>query len=371
MVRYVELHAGHARSLAVLDNGSAWAWGNVGRIGLPVEADNPLAAICGSGPQEVGHHRFAQPVAQRLNTGDTGVALSCLIDAAHELMAIGPGGGVTRIEPLASITDGAPIHLVEGLQGRFTQVCANESASYALDEHGRVWSWGHHHQGQLGRMCDGSLDQPPGVVQGLPAIAELAAGQNHVLARTRSGQVWAWGANAAGQLGQGHLESSSRPVRVSSLNVRVRAIAAGETHSLAIDDRGRLHAWGSNHCGQLGPLKATDAPAWTGRPLRVELPFSVAQVGAGRHYTVALVGGGEIYTWGWNGLGQLGTESAATGPGPHRIKALKGVERISVGPTHVLALNDRGLHAWGDNRHSACGLLPRQATVSQPHLIRT
>jgi len=364
---FKQITAGYSRSLALFDDLSVWAWGNIGRTGLTVAAGDPLFAICGSGPLEIGHNRFAQPVPQRLNPQ---VPFQCVDDAAVELLALTPAGQVSRLATAASVTDGAAAELISGLTGGVRDLCSNETARYALDVFGRVWSWGGNFQGQLGRTEAVHLNQPPAVIEGLPPVIALAGGQNHVLALTDSGEVWSWGANAAGQLGLGNLRPAYKPERIE-LDTAVIAIASGDTHSLAIDDEGHLHAWGSNHCGQLGPLGLGISDRSISRPVRVQLPFGVRQAGAGRHFSVALNEHREVFAWGWNGFKQLGEHSLESTSDPLRVAGLGRIETISVGPFHALALDDKdqNLYAWGDNRNAACGLPVSQPAVGRPHRI--
>lgn len=63
--------------------------------------------------------------------------------------------------------------------------------------------------------------------------------------------MYALGENEAGQLGDGTRESRLEPKKVPALS-RVVAIAAGEGHSLSLDEEGVVWAWGKNPFGQLG-----------------------------------------------------------------------------------------------------------------------
>jgi alpha-tubulin suppressor-like RCC1 family protein len=171
-------------------------------------------------------------------------------------------------------------------------------------------------------------------------------------------------------LGQGNLNSLNEPARVI-INSPIRSIAAGDTHSLALDNSGNLYAWGSNNCGQLGPLQSTKKIDWSPSPVHVPLGFKLQQVDAGMHYTVALTDQGEVYAWGWNSFGQLGNSAAKLTSRPTRIFGMTRVEQISAGAFHALAINSNGLYAWGDNRNSACGVaLTDAAVVTKPKLIK-
>lgn len=362
---FKQISAGYSRSLALLDNNTGWAWGNVGRAGAPASVA-PWVDICGSAPQEVGHNRFAQPLPQLLNPN---IPYTFMTDAIGELIALDIRGRVDMVATITSLDSGAAYSPIPGIPSGMKQVCANETASYALDASGKVWSWGSNFQGQLGRQSNVVLNQLPAKIETLPRITHLATGKNHTLALSDKGEVWAWGANTAGQLGQGSLNSLSKPTRVV-MNTAIRAIAAGDTHSLAIDTNGRLYAWGSNNLGQLGPVMSSKLMGFSARPIRVQLGFMLKQVDAGMHYTIALSDQGELYAWGWNGMGQLGESMAHATNQATKISGLKRVREISAGAFHALALNEKGLYAWGDNRNSACGISSTQVeVVKKPNLI--
>ena len=88
-------------------------------------------------------------------------------------------------------------------------------------------------------------------VPGLTDIVAVAAGDSHSLALTGAGAVWAWGANTNGQLGDGTTTAHATPAAVPGLPPIV-GIAAGGSHSLAVAADGTLWAWGGNNQGQLG-----------------------------------------------------------------------------------------------------------------------
>ncbi len=80
----------------------------------------------------------------------------------------------------------------------------------------------------------------------------LAAGDMHSLARDGQGHLWAWGANAYGQLGLGATADSSTPMRLAINNVV--ASAGGRRWSQALDASGRVWTWGWDLVGALAPV---------------------------------------------------------------------------------------------------------------------
>ena len=363
-MNFLLISAGRERSIALAVDGSAYGWGNVKRIGATLPPDYP-GELCTSNPTEIGHNRYAQPVPQLLNPDARFATVS---DGYADTLAATRSGAVLSCRPVLSQANGASHFAITALPSAPVQLALTESAAFALYGDGNVWSWGMRANGQLGRLA-ASLTDAPALLGSMPAASALATGHGHALALDRSGNVWTWGANAAGQLGVGDLKERSLPVRVS-LPTRIKHIAAGDTHSMALDDAGGLWAWGANNFGQLGePAAANSSARFYSAPVRMRTDFKVARLDAGMFYSVAVTTQGDVFAWGWNGLGQLGAEGMAASAKPLRMSALANVTQISAGQAHVLAVNDIGVHAWGDNRASSCGVMPTIAVQHKPARI--
>jgi alpha-tubulin suppressor-like RCC1 family protein len=80
--------------------------------------------------------------------------------------------------------------------------------------------------------------------------AAVACGYDHTLALKKDGSLWAWGYDAAGQLGVGDTNRLT-PTQVGTANDWA-AVACGTGCSLALKKDGSLWAWGNNYYGQLG-----------------------------------------------------------------------------------------------------------------------
>ncbi len=355
-MKILQISAGRERSVALVENGSAYGWGAYKKV-LPRAPDEMLGAICTTDATEIGHNRFAQPLPQILNPHQPFAAIA---DGYIDTLGIRPAGTVLSCRPLIAPQAGAAQLPIPGMPSTALQAALTESAAFALHADGSVWSWGMNVNGQLGRPT-AALQSAAAAIAELPPIAALAAGHSHVLALDRAGRVWAWGSNSAGQLGNGALQASPQPVNIAFPDP-IRHIAAGDTHSFAVDANGRLWAWGSNNHGQAGDAAA---PYYT-RPVRIKTGFPVAHIDAGMFYSAALSAQGEVFAWGWNGLGQTGRQQAASSPQPVRIKALSNITRLAAGAGHVLASDGNAVFAWGDNRSAACGSAPSRAIQPQP-----
>jgi alpha-tubulin suppressor-like RCC1 family protein len=152
---------------------------------------------------------------------------------------------------------------------------------------GHAWSWGDNQYGQCG--CGSSaarIASPTPVHQGSTLYTYIDQGGNlptdgHELALTATGAVWAWGDNARGQLGIGTQVNGNIPVAVAGLPTGIVNVRAGGEHSLALDRAGNVWAWGDNKYGQVGNGTTTSAL------LPVRVLSGVAQISAGSFHSLA------------------------------------------------------------------------------------
>ncbi|MDB5869433.1 MAG: Regulator of chromosome condensation repeat-containing protein [Polaromonas sp.] len=359
-----QISAGRDRSVVLASDGAAYGWGGIKLLGATLPPGYP-GELCTTNATEIGHNRYAQPIPRALNPG---APFAMVADGYIDTLGVERSGIVLSCRPVVSQDKGAMRSAVAGLPSSPVQVALTESGGFALYADGSVWSWGMPANGQLGREAVSRLEAPAPIT-GLSRVASLATGHGHVLALDRSGKVWAWGANGAGQLGTGSLAQGARPLQVA-LPAPVKSIAAGDTHSFAIDAMGRLWGWGANNFGQVGDaLNPKLAAAYFTTPQRIKTDFAVAQIDAGMFFTVAASTQGDVFAWGWNGMGQIGQQGPAFSSRPLQLKQLSNVTRLAAGVGHVLALSDQGVHAWGDNRASACGQFPSVKVQAAPVLV--
>ncbi|OQR84544.1 hypothetical protein ACHHYP_13264 [Achlya hypogyna] len=128
-------------------------------------------------------------------------------------------------------------------------VATGHSFSTALTTDGQVYAWG---QG-IGIANPTGFTTPRKLSGFAKPITKIICGVHHVLGADSLGIAYAWGCNAHGQLGQGHLDDSLEPEPVRLLKDRfVIDIAAGDDHSVFLTDVGDVFSCGNNWSGQLG-----------------------------------------------------------------------------------------------------------------------
>jgi alpha-tubulin suppressor-like RCC1 family protein len=110
----------------------------------------------------------------------------------------------------------------------------------------------------LGCASMGGGDQPAFELGAQDGSSRLSAGSSHTCAVVESGDVFCWGRNLYGQLGDGTLtQRETTPVQVSGLT-GVSELGAGLWHTCALTEAGEVFCWGHNDHGQLGDGTTTD-----------------------------------------------------------------------------------------------------------------
>ena len=243
----------------------------------------------------------------------------------------------------------------------------------AIDKEGKVYTWGDNNYGQLGNGTTEDSNEPicisdilGNALNGKKVIGiEMQYNNRETIAIDNEGKVYTWGYNLFGQLGNGTDENSNIPICISDIlgNVlngkKVIEIQCSNT-MIAIDDKGKLYVWGYNDYGQLGngttedsniPICISDIP---GNALNGK---KVIEMQSG-DTMVALDDEGKLYTWGSNYFGQLGNGTNENSSVPISISDIPGsvlngkrIIEIQTGSTMVVLDAEGKLYAWGDNRY--------------------
>jgi alpha-tubulin suppressor-like RCC1 family protein len=225
-------------------------------------------------------------------------------------------------------------------------------------------SWGLNQLGQLGNGST-ALSTTYGGVSGLTGVTQVSAGDDHGLALTTDGTVWAWGSDAEGQLGNGSVSVPpvTVPVQVAGLT-GVTQIAAGHYFSLALTSDGSVWAWGDNSFGELGN-GSSGSMGDTDVPVQVPGLTGVSQIGAGNSFSLARRSDGTVWAWGDGAFGELGNGTSGTGTYsdvPIQVPSLTRVTQITAGPDWAMAARTQGfittltsVWTWGRNDDGQLG----------------
>ncbi len=249
-------------------------------------------------------------------------------------------------------------------------VVSGEAFSLALTTDGGLYSWGRNIHGQLGNGTTVSSSVPvavnmSGALSGKTIVA-LAAGSYHALALASDGTVYGWGHNAEGELGNNSTASSTVPVAVNTSGVlngkTVTAIAAGNTHSLALASDGNLYSWGGNAHGVLGNNSTSTSLVPVAVLMNGVLSGkTVTDIASAYLHNVVLASDGTVYTWGAGVVGELGNGPATSSSVPVAVSVSgvlsgKTVTAIATGLLHSMALtSDGNLYSWGDGTNGQLG----------------
>jgi alpha-tubulin suppressor-like RCC1 family protein len=238
---------------------------------------------------------------------------------------------------------------------------------------GQVYCWGHNYAGQLGDGTTTQRTTPTLVADGAmgnSGVTAVAAGQFHTCA-LKGGRVYCWGDNAIGQLGDNTTTNRNTPTLVEDGamgNSGVTAVAAGGYHTCALKG-GKVYCWGWNYYGQLGDRTTTDRTTPTLVADGAMGNSGVTAVAAGYGHTCALKGG-QVYCWGGNYFGQLGDGTYTNRTTPTLVAngamGNSGVTAIAAGWDHTCALKGGKVYCWGVNNEGQLGASSPQTCNSLP-----
>lgn len=206
----------------------------------------------------------------------------------------------------------------------------------------------------MGFDATNKVQSTPTLISSLKKIKHLACGDNHVLALNEKGAVFSWGSGQQNQLGRRIIERNrlnGLQPREFGLPKNMVHIGCGAFHSFAIHESGKVYAWGLNSYGETGiRASAGDDEAAIVHPTVVDSlsSMNVTQISGGAHHSLAVTSDGKCLVWGRIDGCQSGlkvdtlSESAV-------IKDERDRPRILIDPVSIPGIHANAVAAGSDH----------------------
>jgi len=316
----VAMAGGNEFTLALLADGTIWAVGSnySGQLGDGTTTSRSTWAAVSGVSNAIGIAIASRTVVALLASG-------AVMQWGDSLDWSGNSGPTLTPTQVPGITDAI-------------QVAAAGQTLYALRPNGTVLAWGANDTWMLG---DGSTDEyraTPGPVSGISNAVEVAATFDTALVRLSTGEIYAWGSNGSGALGNGtqntygnnsvSVPSQKNPQPVTGITTAKKLVAGGGA-VYAILTSGEVRSWGWNASGQLGDGTTTDRTT----PVTVSGITNPVTIGAGYNSAYAILPDGTSRAWGDNSNGQLGDNTTTNQSTPIVLNLGRALKGFTARPT--------------------------------------
>ena len=247
-----------------------------------------------------------------------------------------------------------------------------------VDNDGKVYTWGENYDGELGNGKTDSTIVPICIsdIEGNELkgknIVDIVKSGFFKVALDDNGKVYTWGSNVGGQLGNGTENDSSVPICISDTEnsvlkgKNIKNISANGYTVCAIDDNGKVYTWGDNERGQLGNGTKNDSSVpicISDTENSVLKGKNIKNISANGYTVCAIDDNGKVYTWGKNNYGQLGNGKTTNSSMPICISDVQNnalnnatITKSITRSIDIYAIDDNGkLYAWGGNDYRQLG----------------
>ncbi len=217
-------------------------------------------------------------------------------------------------------------------------VSSGDQHSFILTDFGQVYCFGFDGQGQLGDGGDiyyvGDLNYSSQLKKEInnitnnfkleinDKIIKVDGGSNFSIALTNSGKVFTFGQNDNGQLGinDQSVEYQTLPIEITSnfdldVDDKIVDVSIGASHGMAMSMLGNVYVWGNNNFGQLGNQSQTNLI----KPEKLDFGGEkVIDIACGSFHSYVLTNLNFLYGFGYNGYGQLADKSVIVHTGNNK-----------------------------------------------------
>ena len=302
-----------------------------------VVVTNDCRLICVEAHSNAPTVRVIRPISTTLTfiCVTAGRGFSAAVCATGNVYTWGNGGRVGCLGRGDRMNESlAPVHVhIPGY--RIRSVSASQHC-LAVTDTGEVMSWGSAADGKCGHGWSWATSTSlPRKIESLTGhrVRNASAGAGHSLVVTEEGVVFAFGRGNYGQLGHGNYEDKHTPTRVDALrSVRVKAIAAGETDSLALATEGVVFEWGGTGTGETTVSNPHLIAAFNG--------LNVQSIETSRGKRCAITATGQLFYWGSRQPVPICNVALSR---EHIIKASLG------GELNVAITEDGRVFQWGED----------------------
>jgi hypothetical protein len=246
--------------------------------------------------------------------------LTCMIDKSNNFYGLGETSFGQFGDGTSSSNYDDPTIIIPGTSSSYaTQITSGVVHTCMIDSCNVLKCMGSNSVGQLGIETNGFYRGVPTTVIDSTAsyyITQVSAGWNHSCAIDNTNNLYCWGFNGSGQLGDGTTNFySNLPILVTLVPggapFLVTQVSAGLSHTCAIDITNNLYCWGGNSFGQLGDSTTVSKNLPTLITISTSSPpTAFTQIGTGQYHTCAIDNVNDLYCWGKNLKGQIGNGTA-------------------------------------------------------------
>jgi rubredoxin len=230
-------------------------------------------------------------------------------------------------------------------------------ATGAIKSDGTLWVWGGNQYGSLGTNDRTYYSSPVQTVAGGTNWKQASINYYTSGAIKTDGTLWLWGVNTTGELGDNTLTPRSSPVQTVAGGTNWKFVITCSEMTAALKTDGTLWLWGANSSGGLGDNTAVDksSPVQTVASGTSWKQVSICPNATG--FVGAIKTDGTLWMWGYNPLGQLGTNDRTSRSSPvQTIAGGTNWKQVSCGALSTAAIKTDGtLWVWGYNSSGQLG----------------